>query len=166
MDRSVRTSRPSTGWSTFPALSPRPGTPPSPSGMPYTAYWASRSSSARCSSSPTRLRTRSSRSEPGRAGARPGPRLAASSSPASAGAGSAPVGRLGRRGLNDRLPPGGSQRASSYPGLYDPTPTSGSAGPRVPHLAATKDGPGAGRLGPAPTLTGRRAGNCIRRRRT
>ena len=33
MGRSVRTSRPSTGRSTWPALSPRPGTPPSPSGM-------------------------------------------------------------------------------------------------------------------------------------
>ena len=37
MGRSVRTSRPSTGWSTFPALSPRRGTPPSPSGTRYTA---------------------------------------------------------------------------------------------------------------------------------
>ena len=43
MGRSVRTSRPSTGWSTCPALSPRRGTPPSPSGLPYTASRASRS---------------------------------------------------------------------------------------------------------------------------
>ena len=58
MGRSVRTSRPSTGWSTFPAPSPRRGTPPSPSGMRCTASRASRPSSSRCSSSPAPLRNR------------------------------------------------------------------------------------------------------------
>ena len=58
-----------------------------------------------------------------------------------------------RRGRLCTSRSGGSPRASSCPGLDDPAPTSGSAGPRVPHLAATKGGPGAGRLPrPVPLL--------------
>ena len=40
------------------------------------------------------------------------------------------------------------------------------AGPRLSHLAVTKGGPGTGRLGPARTLTGSGALNCIRIWRT
>ena len=57
VNRTVWTLQTVNGTEYVPCPLTQTGTPPSPSGMRCTASWASRSSSSRCSSSPTPLRT-------------------------------------------------------------------------------------------------------------